>query len=235
MATNFPTSLDSYTNPDATDKLNSPAHATQHASKNDAIEALEAKVGIDSSATTTSHDYKLSKVTGDATALTSHNTNITPDSAASALDVVQPYNDRGIDIDTEATTAAALYVVGQNTGSDMVVLQNNGAHVSTGKVVNVQQLNASSTQPVLFIENAGDGISLEIDAATKDAANIFTISPAGASPSSFSVTREDSVTGNTCLYMNNHYLWVSSDGKLRISSSRPTSDTNGTVVGAQET
>jgi hypothetical protein len=57
MATNFPTSLDSLTNPTSTDGLDNPSHSAQHANANDAIEALEAKVGIDNSAVTTSLDY----------------------------------------------------------------------------------------------------------------------------------------------------------------------------------
>lgn len=64
MAINYPVSLDTLTNPSATDPTTSPSHATQHANANDAIEALQAKVGADSSAVTTSHDYKLSAVTG---------------------------------------------------------------------------------------------------------------------------------------------------------------------------
>jgi phage-related tail protein len=59
MATNFPTSLDALTNPLSTDKLNNPSHSTQHANANDAIEALQAKVGVNSSAVTTSIDYKV--------------------------------------------------------------------------------------------------------------------------------------------------------------------------------
>jgi len=61
---NFPTSLDSLTNPIGTDSMSVVSHAGQHTNANDAIEALEAKVGADSSAVTTSHDYKLSGVTG---------------------------------------------------------------------------------------------------------------------------------------------------------------------------
>jgi hypothetical protein len=64
MATNFPTSLDALTNPVAGDSLSSPSHAGQHADANDAIEALQAKVGVDSSAVTTSIDYKLRFLTG---------------------------------------------------------------------------------------------------------------------------------------------------------------------------
>lgn len=64
MSINFPTSLDSLSNPASGNPLNSPSHSLQHSNANDAIEALEAKVGANSSAVTTSHDYKLSGVTG---------------------------------------------------------------------------------------------------------------------------------------------------------------------------
>jgi hypothetical protein len=57
MATNFPTSLDNFTNPTSGDPLNSPSHSGQHADANDAIEALEIKVGINNSANTASLDY----------------------------------------------------------------------------------------------------------------------------------------------------------------------------------
>ena len=58
---NFPTSLDTITNPDAAggDTLLSVPHDAQHGTANDILEALEAKVGIDSSAVETSHDYLL--------------------------------------------------------------------------------------------------------------------------------------------------------------------------------
>ena len=59
MATNFPTSLDSLTNPAAGDSLSSPSHAAQHSNVNDAVEALQAKVGVDGSAVTGSLDYKV--------------------------------------------------------------------------------------------------------------------------------------------------------------------------------
>jgi microcystin-dependent protein len=62
MATNFPTSLDTLTNPTGTDTLASPDHAGQHADANDAIEALQAKVGVDGSAVTTSLDYKVAQL-----------------------------------------------------------------------------------------------------------------------------------------------------------------------------
>jgi hypothetical protein len=59
LATSFPTGLDALTNPTSADGLNSPDHAGQHANVNDAVEALEAKVGVDGSAVTSSLDYKV--------------------------------------------------------------------------------------------------------------------------------------------------------------------------------
>ncbi len=68
MATNYPTDLDTFDNPSASDKLDSPSHSKQHADVNDAVEALEAKVGKDGSSDTSSHDYKLSGIAGTAKA-----------------------------------------------------------------------------------------------------------------------------------------------------------------------
>ena len=46
MASTYPTSLDSFTNPIAANPLTAPSHAQQHSDLNDAVEALEAKVAI---------------------------------------------------------------------------------------------------------------------------------------------------------------------------------------------
>jgi hypothetical protein len=62
MAINFPTTLDTLINPTATDQVAVVSHASQHSNTNDILEALETKVGIDGSAVTTSHDYKLGEV-----------------------------------------------------------------------------------------------------------------------------------------------------------------------------
>ena len=61
MTTNFPSGLDSFTNPTATDAMDSATvpHATQHADVNEAVEGLQAKVGVDGSAVTSSLDYQV--------------------------------------------------------------------------------------------------------------------------------------------------------------------------------
>ena len=62
MTINYPGSLDNFTNPTSASPINSPSHADQHSNANDAIEALEAKVGSNNSAVTTSHDYKIAQL-----------------------------------------------------------------------------------------------------------------------------------------------------------------------------
>ena len=63
MATNFPSSLDAFTNPTSTSSMSGAlSHAGQHSDVNDAVEALQAKVGADSSAVTSSHDYKIAQL-----------------------------------------------------------------------------------------------------------------------------------------------------------------------------
>lgn len=48
-ATSFPTSLDALTNPSGTDSVATVSHSGQHSNANDALEALEAKLGIGAS------------------------------------------------------------------------------------------------------------------------------------------------------------------------------------------
>lgn len=62
MPTSFPSSLDNFVNPLGTDDVSVVDHAGQHSDVNDAVEALEAKVGVNGSAVTTSHDYKIAQL-----------------------------------------------------------------------------------------------------------------------------------------------------------------------------
>lgn len=63
--TNFPTTqIDQFNNPTSSTKTNAPGfdHAEQHANANDAIKALETKVGIDNSTDVDSIDYKIRRL-----------------------------------------------------------------------------------------------------------------------------------------------------------------------------
>jgi len=59
MATNFPTSLDVLVNPQPNDSVEVVSHSAQHADANDAIEALESKVGANDSTDPNSLDFKV--------------------------------------------------------------------------------------------------------------------------------------------------------------------------------
>lgn len=64
MATAFPGAIDTFTNPSSGQFQNSPSHSQQHDNINDAMAAVQAKVGATGSAVTTSLTYKLGGVTG---------------------------------------------------------------------------------------------------------------------------------------------------------------------------
>ncbi len=78
MASNFPNQLDSLTNPSPTQSLDDPTvdHAAQHANANDAIEAIEARIGIAGSTDAASIEKRLTDAVGAteavASGLTSH-------------------------------------------------------------------------------------------------------------------------------------------------------------------
>jgi hypothetical protein len=69
LAINYPTSLDNFTNPSATSSLDSPSHSLQHSDANDALEALEAKVGIGASPAGSATSGQILTAQGGGTAL----------------------------------------------------------------------------------------------------------------------------------------------------------------------
>lgn len=66
MAIDYPTSLDTFSDPNPTSEMSNPSHSGLHTDINSAVEALETKVGIDGSADTNSLDYKVASVANDS-------------------------------------------------------------------------------------------------------------------------------------------------------------------------
>jgi len=62
VATSYPNNIDEFVNPNGTDQLSAPSHSEQHANANDAIEALQVKVGVDGSQDPDSLTYKVSNI-----------------------------------------------------------------------------------------------------------------------------------------------------------------------------
>ena len=143
MTTSFPTGLDALTNPTGSSSLTSPDHAGQHTDANDAIEALQAKVGVNGSAVTTSLDYKIAngvlpKLNVDSGVLvvdaTNNRVGVNTASPTQALEVVgTAYIQGGItatgDMYVDSTTFrvdASNNRVGVGTATPMYPLDVNG-------------------------------------------------------------------------------------------------------------
>jgi len=189
MATNFPTSLDALTNPTSANKLNDAGvtHATQHANANDAIEALQAKVGVDSSAVTTSLDYKVRNVPI-ATAVTGLGTGVatflaTPTSANLATALTDETGSATVMfstspsvstslvsststfalINTTATTvsfagAATSFTVGGTPTTALTAnIFNNATATATTKAVNIGTGGASGSTTNITLGSATAG------------------------------------------------------------------------------
>jgi hypothetical protein len=75
MATQFPEDLDDFSNPSATDELT--GHAELHSNINDAIEAIQTKVGVDGSTDANSLDYKVTTLEESITSLSNNTDTIT--------------------------------------------------------------------------------------------------------------------------------------------------------------
>lgn len=87
MAINFPTSLDNFTNPSSGNTLDSPSHSLQHSDINDAVEALQAKVGIGASPAGSATAGQVLTAQGGGTALWT-----TPDAGALTLITTQTFS-----------------------------------------------------------------------------------------------------------------------------------------------
>jgi hypothetical protein len=120
MATTFPTSLDALTNPQGTDSVQAVPHAAQHANANDAIEALQSKVGIDGSIDPNSLDKRVADlenqsvdtesiqdiVAGVLEAGTHTNITVTYDDVANKINLASTYGDEQV-MDAIATSLTA--------------------------------------------------------------------------------------------------------------------------------
>lgn len=153
MSTDFPTSLDALTNPTSTDKVSTVDHAAQHANANDAIEALEAKVGIDGSAVTTSHDYKLGEVTSTDKAVGKSATQTLTNKTLTNPVIASISNTGTVTLPTSTTT-----LVGIDT-TDTLINKTIDGDDNT-----VQDLNASSvfkSGTAVAITNGGTGATTQ--------------------------------------------------------------------------
>jgi len=132
----FPTAKTSFTDPASTDDTHTFDHAGLESAQNDAIEKLETKVGIDGSAVTTTHNYKLSGVTGSdkAASLTGSETLTTKTLTSPVINTAisgtafLDEDDMASDSATKVASQQSIkaYVDTQLTAEDLDVAANTG-------------------------------------------------------------------------------------------------------------
>ncbi len=188
MAIAFPVSLDALNNPTAAGKMNaSPSHAAQHADANDAIEALQVKVGIDSSAVATCLDYlrpkRLFSHHGDAGNTTTVETDLYSDTVTAGRlgvndEVIQAQYSGLFVLSATATRTLRVYFGGTAIFDSGAL----GSLVATYWIANVTIIRVSSTvvrYAVSLVAGAagiGDGVTVgEVTGLTLSNTNILKI------------------------------------------------------------
>lgn len=110
MATAFPTALDAFTNPSGSnnlgDSVGGRTHAQLHADINDALEAVQAKLGVNGSAVVTSVDYRLAMLEASRSrAVARLGADVVVTNNAAAVTLIQGT------IDLAEATAGAIYEI----------------------------------------------------------------------------------------------------------------------------
>jgi hypothetical protein len=162
MATNFPTSVDALINPGSTDSLSAPSHSDQHSNANDAIEALQAKVGIDGSTDVNSIDYKLSLLQGE------NASQVLGLEGNNDLTVYGIENATNVDSFAKATWRTVHYNIQVTKGTDVyasdILASHNGTDIMVSESNIVSNTNTSLFN-YAFVENSGI-ISLRVTPVT---------------------------------------------------------------------
>lgn len=159
LATNFPENLDNLTNPTSTDSLE--GHAQQHSNVNDAIEAIQTKVGINGSNNPNSLDYKINDLVTIVGGLNNSTDNI---STLLGLDGNNDLVISGIEnktvIDSFALSLyrSADYKVQISKGSEYyfakIAILSDGTHINVSESDIISNTN-NNLANITFEENSG--------------------------------------------------------------------------------
>ena len=163
MATDFPVDLDVLINPTSTNTLSAPSHSEQHANANDAIEALQAKVGVDGSTDPDSLDYKVSTVEaqianlGSSGATTVELLGLEGNNDVSAT-VCEIENSTTLDSFNASMWSTVKYAVQITRGADMytseLTILNDGSDINVSES-NIVTNSDNNLFTYTFEENSG--------------------------------------------------------------------------------
>lgn len=202
MPTNFPASLDDFVNPLGTDDVSVVLHSAQHTNKNDAIEAIEAKVGIDASAISTTIDYLLKNPASanpghtHTAALITDFTEVAQDAIGAMVDTTLVYVDatplltraaltgditapQASNVTTLANTAVTPGAYGNASNVSQITVDSKGritsaANVSISQPTNTlqQTMSAGATTDIQLVSTVVTGTSPFTIASTTKVTNL---------------------------------------------------------------
>ena len=161
MATNYPTSLDQLTNPNSSDQLSAPSHSQQHTNANDAIEALEVKVGVNGSTDPASLTYKVSTIETTLINLDNSTDNVIELLGLEGNNDLSIYgieNPTNVDSFAKNTWRTAKYNIQVTKGSDVYTSEILVSHDGTNIMVSESNIISNTNNNIFsytFEENSG--------------------------------------------------------------------------------
>lgn len=156
MATDFPENLDNFTNPDSNNPLSNPSHSEQHANANDAIEALQAKVGIDGSTDPNSLDYRVSQLeVSPLDAEQIQDAIAAAFAAGDQTDITVSYNDA---LDSLTLLVNNAQTAGYTSVVQHYVKNSTGSTINAGTPVYISGANGANML-ISKASNSGEGTS----------------------------------------------------------------------------
>ena len=167
MATSFPNQIDEFTNPYGTDQLSAPSHSEQHSNANDAIEALQTKVGIDGSEDPDSLTYKVSTIEtllNDVNNSSDATIQLLGLEGNNDLTVYGIENPTNVDSFAKATWRTVRYNLQVTKGSEIYTSEILAAHDGTDIMISETNIMSNTNNNLFsytFEENSGI-ISLRI-------------------------------------------------------------------------
>ena len=236
MATNFPSSADSFTNPTSGDTLDNPPHDQQHANINDAMEAVQAslldgsplkiddannRVGIG----TTSPAKKL-HVKGDDEGI-----RIEDGDATDHYDIYRNDTTGHLEF-TGSQTSFSGYDFEVNNGTNVMRIANSG-NVGIGTTSPAEELDVVGDVQVSGRLGIGSGISAELDIKGASNPEIRLQSTDSSDPFIYFGDQVDAVRGgigfdtsaNALLlrgYNNSTRMTIDSSGNVGVGTTSPT-------------
>lgn len=155
LATNFPNSLDELVNPNSTDSLSNPSHSQQHINLNDAIEAIQSKVGIDGSEDVNSLDYRVSSLEDANSGSVAEDLGL---SGNNSLTVTGIENKTTVDYFLKTAYRTVMYELQISKGSEYesssFKILNDGTNINVSEF-DIVSNTQNSLATVTFEENSG--------------------------------------------------------------------------------